>query len=760
MLASFFFWRPGSEDQKSLDGLYRSLLHSVLKHHHDLIPRIFPRAWIEARESSWTLQTEVTLSGDDISEAFALLVRSENICANYSFCFFVDGLDEYQIRTQADHMDLVERLHSWTTAFPSNVKLCVSSREEHPFMESFAEAQRLRLHTLTQYDIKAYILDRLPSSKTPRLRPALAKYIIKKASGVFFWVALVVRSIRGQWYFELKPARLRKIVREFPSELDDLYRHILKKLHKSSRKMAYQTLAMLPFVNGSDTSIDLDFLAYSFLEEYDLNERFAREDHFKTELSEEQKEERRQIARTMLSGWCGGLVEFNHQGNIGYAHRSVADFLEDDDIQQQMAASLNGTHPVSILSELMLARWKVQGSDGDWQRGGSPHDLMVLREKHHLDHEPFEFLRSMDSIFGSELKRVDDSTLLGAIDVAVRGYEWTIATRQVIGGLNRYIHKVNLNLSFAPLLFPYLKTNKYVLWSIENNPETTNTTSKAVLLFYACILKPTYPVLDMLLKLNIISPEMQTHLMPAIDTFWWKETYISSAVGESHSIWQYFLVEEFYTWLDNQEYDVNHRFVGIVERFLRIGADHRFRFSILIVQGPNEAGIRPETEDTFTFGDPNEPEILYFRRKWRFDVIDSLETAKRLANAAGLDCTFPKVRTWPCEPNGPRREISFTGWIRAIGDFPGKDYVLQLVEERDHNLQRVQNNQVITVQSPLEDQSVDTIKTAGKTERGALCGEPTVLSEKRITFNWVYLTGIILGKLFRNRNQFASTSKS
>ncbi|SCV33631.1 related to small s protein [Fusarium fujikuroi] len=645
--------------------------------------------------------TEVILSGDDISEAFDLLVRSENICANYSFCFFVDGLDEYQIRTQADHMDLVERLHSWTTAFPSNVKLCVSSREEHPFMESFAEAQRLRLHTLTQYDIKAYILDRLPSSKSPKLRQALAKYIVKKASGVFFWVALVVRHVRGQWYFKLKPAGLRNIVREFPSELNDLYRYILKKLDKYSLKMAYQTLAMIPFVTGWDSYIDLDLLAYSFLDEYDLNERFARENKFKAKLSEEQKEERRQIARTRLSGWCGGLVEFDSRGNIGYAHRSVADFLEADDIQQQMAASLNGTHPVSILSELMLARWKVQGTDGDWRQGGSPYDLMVLREKHHLNHEPFEFLRSMSSIFETHLNRVDDSTLLGSIDIWARGYAGHIATRQVKGELNRLGvggFEDDVHLSLAPLFFPYLGTNDYVLWSIENDPRTTNTALKVVLLFYASILKPTHPVLDMLLELSIIDPEMRTDLMPAIGTFWWKETYISSAIGENHSIWQYFLVHEFYTWLDDNKYDVNRRFVGIVDRFLRIGADHRFRFSILVVQWPTASGVKPETEDTFTFGDPSEPETLSFRRKWRFSVNDRLETEKRIANAAGLDRIFSKLQTWPCEPNGPRREISFTGWIRAMGDFPGRDDVLQLVEERARNLQRVQNNQVVTAE--------------------------------------------------------------
>ncbi|PNP85102.1 hypothetical protein FNYG_01627 [Fusarium nygamai] len=728
VFASFFFWRPGSDDQKSLQGLYRSLLHSVLKHHEELIPSIFPRAWRERSEGSGTTHTRIKLSRDEISKAFDLLVGSESSCANYSFCFFVDGLDEYQTTTQDDHIDLVKRLKSWTATFPSNVKLCVSSREENPFMHSFAEDQRLRLHSLTQYDIKAYVLERLPSTESPMALQALAKYIVKKASGVFFWVALVVRNIRMQWHLELEPTELREIVRGFPSELNELYQHILNELDEYSRKLAFQTLAMIPFVTDRGSYIYLDLLGYSFLNNYDQNERFAQEDKFKAKVSKEQKEKRRKVARTRLSGWCRGLVEFDSRENIGYAHRSVADFFGADDIQEQMSASLNGTHPVSILSELMLAKWKVLVSGGESLSGGFPYDLMSLRQKHDLDHEPFEFLRSMDAVFEPELKRVDDSTLLGGIEVWVRGYMWNIAMRQVadelnFGGASRSQDKVDL--SFAPLFFRYLGTNDYVLWSIENDPKTTDTASKAVLLFYASILEPTYPVLDMLLRLDIIGPDMRTYLIPDIRTFWWKKTYISSTVGESHSLWQYFLIQEFYAWLDDDEYDVNHRFVGIVERFLRIGADHRFRFSIMVVQWPNNAGIKPETEDTFTFGDPGELESLSFRRKWRDGDYDSTDDL-----VVGLDCTFSKVRTWPCEPNGSRREMSFTGWIRAMGDFPGKDDVLQLVEERAHGLQSLARSTT----------------TPGKAKGAvSLDSEPTVLSKKYIAINWLYLVAVMLG---------------
>ncbi|RBR04364.1 hypothetical protein FVER53590_00104 [Fusarium verticillioides] len=727
VFASFFFWRPGSDDQKSLQGLYRSLLHSVLKHHHDLIPYIFPRAWNEARESSLPPQKTIKLSRDDISQAFGLLVSSENICANHRFCFFVDGLDEYQARTQDDHMDLVKRLHSWTTTFPSNVKLCVSSREENLFMNSFSEAQRLRLHTLTQYDIKAYILERLSSTENSRAMQAVAKYIVKKASGVFFWVALVVRNIRMQWHLELEPAELLEIVRGFPSELDDLYKHILKELDEFSRKMAFQTLAMVPFVTTSDSHIYLDSLAYSFLNDYNRNESFAREDRFKANLSKEKQEKKKQVARARLSGWCRGLVEFDSRGNIGYAHRSVADFLDANDVQEQMASSLNGSHPVNILSELVLAKWKVQVSVGEPLSSGYPYDLMSLRLEHDLDHEPFEFLRSMDAVFEPELKCLDDSTLLGDIEVQVqvRGSKWNIARRQVAIEQNnrsagKYREKVRL--SFAPLFFPFLETNDYVLWSIENDPKTTDTVSKIALLFYASTVLPTYPVLDMLLKLNIISPDMRVNLMPDCGIFWARDAYVPSTASESHSIWQYFLAQEFYFWLYHDEYYVTRRFAGIVERFLRLGADPRFRFSTVVVHYPIKPNLECETEDTFTFGNPNEPETLSFRRKWRHASY-YLDDRDEIDDVVGLDNTFPKVETWPWEPNELCREISFAGWIRAMSDFPGKDNLLQLVEERAHDCRSLAA-------------STSSVKTK---EAVSLDAEPIELSKKYIGINWTYV---------------------
>ncbi|GAB1321123.1 hypothetical protein MFIFM68171_11333 [Madurella fahalii] len=117
VVAKFFFWRPGSPKQKSLDGLYRSLLHDVLKSRPELISEVLPELWKDARAAPWQVQTEFLISEKDVRNAFTRLVRTTSL-SKHCFCFFIDGLDEYQETAQKDHKEMVKLLTSWTTTAP------------------------------------------------------------------------------------------------------------------------------------------------------------------------------------------------------------------------------------------------------------------------------------------------------------------------------------------------------------------------------------------------------------------------------------------------------------------------------------------------------------------------------------------------------------------------------------------------------------------------------------------------------------------
>jgi hypothetical protein len=114
------------------------------------------------------------------------------------FCFFVDGLDEYD----GEHLDIINVLRRFVSS-PS-FKLCVSSRPWNVFVEAFGgnTGQKMLLQDFTRGDITLYVKNKLEEDhrflvlmhRDHRYKK-LIEDIVKKAEGVFLWVYLVVRSL-------------------------------------------------------------------------------------------------------------------------------------------------------------------------------------------------------------------------------------------------------------------------------------------------------------------------------------------------------------------------------------------------------------------------------------------------------------------------------------------------------------------------------------------------------------------------------------
>ncbi len=143
VFASFFFWKPGSTMQKSLAGLIRSLLHDVLRGYPELMRDILPNYWERVKSTPWQVQPNLSISDKDIRRAFSRLISDPSLYMNHCFCFFIDGLDEYEGSHQEDPKTLVDLLINWTKNASTTVKICVSSREYNLFMNYFSESQRI-----------------------------------------------------------------------------------------------------------------------------------------------------------------------------------------------------------------------------------------------------------------------------------------------------------------------------------------------------------------------------------------------------------------------------------------------------------------------------------------------------------------------------------------------------------------------------------------------------------------------------------------
>jgi hypothetical protein len=198
LLGIFYFWSSGSPGQRSHAGLLQTLLYEVLSYREDLILEIFRQEWERKRDSDLNdlKLTPEQWSLGRLQSAFKAVVKLAN--ESLKICFFIDGLDEYE----GEPGDIAEYIYELADLSPY-VKFCVSSRPLSVFQSVFLKVPGLKLQDLTQGDIKNYVNQKLGSErhmrlllqKNPRNGNWLITEIVQRASGVFLWVILVVKSL-------------------------------------------------------------------------------------------------------------------------------------------------------------------------------------------------------------------------------------------------------------------------------------------------------------------------------------------------------------------------------------------------------------------------------------------------------------------------------------------------------------------------------------------------------------------------------------
>ncbi|KAJ4325075.1 hypothetical protein N0V84_003618 [Fusarium piperis] len=353
-IATFFFWRHGLNLQNSLQGLRRSLLYDILKRRPDLIPETMPETWGEVSKTTWHTQTKIEISPESIEAALQKVLSNRLLYENHRFCFFIDGLDEHLSTNHEDHQDLVALLRGWTKASDGNLKLCVSSREENDFMTAYSGDPSLRLHDLTWFDMREFVLRRL-KDLADELRLEFADTIPTKAEGIFFWTSLVVCIIRNQASTKNKE-QLRQHLKDLEPGLKELFKQILEGLTVNDRRTTYQLIALLKTAKANN--LEVSMLAFSFLEEYEKDKEFSTREDFLTVAKD--KPRAYSEAPQRLRAACGGLVELKWE-ILEYTHRSVPEMFDEENIRPGMEKALKDFNAIDALSHLIFAQ--VQSMD-------------------------------------------------------------------------------------------------------------------------------------------------------------------------------------------------------------------------------------------------------------------------------------------------------------------------------------------------------------------------------------------------------------
>lgn len=345
IFGQFYFWTAGREAQRTLHGMLRSLLFQVLSQFPGLIEHVFPRQFKQIMASQFQSDSLVEKVQDfgrkQIEEAFDLLLNKTNE-SDRSICFLIDGLDELE-GGDLDHEDLAERLKAWTTG--GNIKILASSRPWRPFLTTFKAHPTLHLHELNRSDIRTYAIRQLKMDRdTRQIGVYLAKGTIEniveeltgQAQGIFLWAHLVLDivrlGIRRRYSVNLLEAKLR----EYPSDLDELYDTLRKPIEKShiDRQLSNR---MLLLAAAAPKDFPLFALAFSWLPEVDdsglLDPSYPPSTTCRP-YSEQEVIERLQCVTERVNGLARGFLEVIDAPNslfatpeVRFCHRTARDYL-------------------------------------------------------------------------------------------------------------------------------------------------------------------------------------------------------------------------------------------------------------------------------------------------------------------------------------------------------------------------------------------------------------------------------------------------
>lgn len=342
--ASFYFYYLGTDMQKSEIGLLRSIVLTLMSSSRQTPEPVFWRGK-EQRFFTHLGSQNLALSTELIKIAFPerfesmqlsskrpasfepsrneLLVALNRIfqhSPDARFFLSIDGLDEYDAASN-EMSDLAEILK--TICQRDNVKAVISSRPWAVFEDAFAASPRLRLHQLTHEDISFYVSDKMQNDyrmqrllkSHPDESKALMEEIVEASAGVFLWVRLVVQSLLEGLMNRDSVADLQLRLRNLPTDLDELYRVMLKRVPDSYRRQTSKLLELAYYGTRDRWKLSLLGLHYAF--------ELGDEDVLKAQIKPLPSEESEWATESMeriLQSRCLGFVEVVPMENVWLAH--------------------------------------------------------------------------------------------------------------------------------------------------------------------------------------------------------------------------------------------------------------------------------------------------------------------------------------------------------------------------------------------------------------------------------------------------------
>jgi hypothetical protein len=360
ILVSYFFWYAGTPLQKSVCGLFRTLLVELLSRTPELTQVAFPRLFERRKETENKKHTQIQWTEGELAAGLKALASHQAKEDRQRFCFLIDGLDEYN--GNGSKLVAVLRDLAGNTA----IKLCVSSRPWNAFRSAFeSTVPTLRLEDLSRPDIDLFVDGNLrgPLALSQGVQQAaltgeaelLMEEIVEKAEGVFLWVFLVVKSVLAGLDEMDTVSMLLYRVQQFPSDLEDFFRAILDRAESVYSGHTHQSLKLACLYAEPDCLEEAreasNFLDFWFIRQdprgiHDPN-FFHNTQPWPVPNDMKAWERMRRETQATLSAACKDLLYIpeRSEGNplwwkVEFLHRTVYEFLQTDEMQSLIEANV------------------------------------------------------------------------------------------------------------------------------------------------------------------------------------------------------------------------------------------------------------------------------------------------------------------------------------------------------------------------------------------------------------------------------------
>jgi hypothetical protein len=377
--ANFFFWNAAKHPlQKSQEGLLRSVLYQILRQCPELIQPTFPDQYLfsdllaeDAIKALYFLRF-LTVSG--LLAAFKRMSKAVTLC-KIKFCFFIDGLDEFDGKPK----HLVQLLDIFKISH--NVKMCVSSRPWIEFEVPFGQQNtwKLYVHELTKDDIWLYVKDCLESNHDFQALKlvddrylAFIEDIVTSAQGVFLWVFLVVQSLLDGLTNADRIVDLQQRLEALPRDLDEYFEKILFNVDPFYRQQAARMC--LVTLQASDV---LPLMVYWFIDQEVscfINPVQPMDDVQLGLRLDQMKKRLITLGKCLLEAQAPRYLPRDHEvanvlfsWNVHFLHRTVRDFLQTPRIFQSLNRWAGEDFNVDMaISEAIMAEIKIVPYDPDY----------------------------------------------------------------------------------------------------------------------------------------------------------------------------------------------------------------------------------------------------------------------------------------------------------------------------------------------------------------------------------------------------------